>query len=172
MKKIAIAAVFLALLAMPALGQTNTPPISFSVATQATMWRGAGDTEAGTEIEGTLDLTPHWAGKSYNLEIPTPGISVNTLGGEGCGNTKGSEWQFCADGGFGVTSSTSTGAHSAFNLGGRVNHLMSDTGKFSWNVVNFQYWRAPIQDGSVATKNSYTVTTGLNIDLSSFFGKK
>lgn len=162
------------LFALPAFAQTSTPPspstnpLNFSMATYASMWKGPAGIEAANLEEGTLQISPHWAAKSWNLIIPNPGMTIDTLGGEGCGTPKNSLWLFCGGAGVGAVTSPAP-VHLAEDGHLRINYDAGGNKTFSFNVINLQYVHGAVVDGALANgqprsaSNSLSVSVGLNI---------
>jgi hypothetical protein len=171
--KRALAVLFFGLFAIPfALAQTAptpTPapastPLQFNVTTEATMWHGAGHSEAGTDAVGILQVSPHWSARTDNIVLPGPGVTMDTIGAQGCNIPKTSSFQFCGNGGFGAVTSPAP-AHYAFNLGSHLNYKPAGSSVFSFQVFDVQYIHGGIMDGTESTSNSVSLSVGINITI-------
>jgi hypothetical protein len=151
--------------ATPVTAEPVTPaPLIFTVTTEATMWRGAGQAEAGTDAIGSLEITPRWSARTDNIVLPGPGISIDTIGAQGCDVPKTSPFQFCGNGGFGAVTSPAP-THYAFNLGTHLNYDVNGNKTFSFKVFDVQYIHGGITDGGESTNNSVSFSIGLNISI-------
>lgn len=145
---------------------TTTPAttLQFAITTEATVWHGAGQSEAGTDAIGTLAISPKWSARTDNIVLPGPGVTVDTIGAQGCTLPKKSLWQFCGNGGFGAVTSPEP-SHYAFNVGSHLNYDVAGNKTFSFKVFDIQYIHAGIADGGQQTNNSFSISVGLNIAI-------
>lgn len=143
--------------------QTNQPP-AFSITTVATMWHGAGQTEAGTDAIGRYHVSKHWAARNDNMILPGPGATMNSIGPEICSAPKVSLWQVCGAIGFGGIAQ----AGPSHLLGDGHFHIGYDENgdhKFSFSVLDFTVGHGAITDNGKQAKVWYQVAAGIKVTL-------
>lgn len=149
MKKIAIAAVFLALLAVPALGQTSPPPssggLTLSTGSQAIGTLVGKDWNAGTDLFGELSLTKYVFVRSDNYVMPDgqsffagpeAKFAITDLMKKTTMASDASRFQFGIAGEAGVTR-TAAFQRTTWNALGHIDFDIKKDGSFALNLIQY-----------------------------------